>query len=62
MFEEEQARKRAAAHEIGQDLAPLSLQEIDERVAMLEGEIERLRAARAAKVKTQAAADLLFKR
>jgi uncharacterized small protein (DUF1192 family) len=62
MFDEERPKTSSSTHQIGQDLSLLAITEIDERIAMLEAEIERLRVARAAKVKTQAAADLLFKR
>lgn len=62
MFDEERPKASASTHQIGQDLSLLAITEIDERIAMLEAEIERLRLARAGKVKTQAAADLLFKR
>ena len=49
------------AHEVGQDLATLSLVEIDERVALLEREIERLKEARRRKEESQAAASTFFK-
>lgn len=58
---EDAPRKRAAAHEIGQDLAALSVEEIDERVAALLAEIERLREARARKEASRNAADAFFK-
>ncbi|MCA1952657.1 MAG: DUF1192 domain-containing protein [Hyphomicrobiales bacterium] len=61
MFEEENRPRKAAAHEIGQDLAPLSVAEIDARVEMLKAEIQRLEAARAGKLVSQAAADALFR-
>ena len=54
--------RRANAHEIGQDLSPLSIDEIDRRIAALHGEIERLQAVRAGKQASKAAADLFFKR
>jgi uncharacterized small protein (DUF1192 family) len=46
----------------GRMLAPLSLTEIDARIELLKAEIERLVEARAGKMKTQAAADALFRR
>jgi uncharacterized small protein (DUF1192 family) len=61
MFEEENRPRKAAAHDIGQDLAPLSVAEIDARVEMLKAEIQRLEAARAGKLVSQAAADALFR-
>ena len=48
-------------HEMGQDLSALSLFELDERVQQLEGEILRLKEARAAKEKSKSAADTFFK-
>ncbi len=54
--------RKAAVHEIGQDLAPLSLDEIERRIEVLKEEIERLAAARTAKQASKAAADLFFKR
>ncbi|MFY8039301.1 MAG: DUF1192 domain-containing protein [Bosea sp. (in: a-proteobacteria)] len=54
--------RKANAHEIGQDLSPLSIDEIDRRIAALHGEIERLQAVRAGKQASKAAADLFFKR
>lgn len=62
MFDEEMPAKKKTSHEIGQDLAPLSLAEIDARIELLKAEIERLAEARGKKVKTQAAADALFRR
>jgi uncharacterized small protein (DUF1192 family) len=49
-------------HEIGQDLTPLSLEDIDRRIEMLKDEIARLVEARAGKQASKAAADLFFKR
>lgn len=62
MFDEETPARKKTVHEIGQDLAPLSLTEIDARIELLKAEIERLVEARAGKMKTQAAADALFRR
>ena len=42
LFPEDDAPKRKTRHEIGQDLSDLSLTEIDDRVALLRAEIERL--------------------
>jgi uncharacterized small protein (DUF1192 family) len=54
--------RKTHAHEIGQDLSPLSIEEIDRRITALHAEIERLQAARAGKQASKAAADLFFKR
>ncbi|HRK25232.1 MAG TPA: DUF1192 domain-containing protein [Beijerinckiaceae bacterium] len=48
-------------HEVGQDLSLLSVEEIDDRVALLTEEIERLKADRAAKLASRSAADAFFK-
>lgn len=48
-------------HEIGQDLSLLSVEELAERIAALQGEIARLEAARSAKQSTKSAAESLFK-
>ena len=62
MFDEEALKRKKTPHEIGQDLSLLAIGEIDERIALLRAEIERLSEARAGKLKTQTAADALFKR
>lgn len=59
--DEDRPRKKVT-HELGQELAELSLEEIDLRIELLKSEIERLAAARAAKQASKAAADLFFKR
>jgi uncharacterized small protein (DUF1192 family) len=48
-------------HEIGQDLSLLSIDEIDERIALLEGEIGRLKQVRAKKDASRLAAEKAFK-
>ncbi len=58
---EDMLRPKPAAHEVGQDLSTLSIGEIDERIALLEREIARLREARAAKEDSRAAASAFFK-
>ena len=45
-----------------QDLDPLSVAELDARVAALEAEIARVRAKRAAAVNHRSSADALFRR
>jgi uncharacterized small protein (DUF1192 family) len=61
VFEEDLPRKKPA-HELGQDLSLLSVKEIDERIALLEAEIDRLRQARKARDATKSAADALFRK
>lgn len=53
--------RKKTTHEIGQILDALSVDELDERVALLRAEIARLEAAKAAKQASRAAADLFFK-
>lgn len=54
-------RPKSKPHEIGQDLTPLSVAELAERIALLQAEIERLEAVKAAKGNVRNAADALFK-
>ncbi|KNY20617.1 DUF1192 domain-containing protein [Methylobacterium sp. ARG-1] len=54
--------RKAVAHEIGQPLDTLSLSDLDARIALLQAEIARIEAARAAKQAAQGAADAVFKR
>jgi uncharacterized small protein (DUF1192 family) len=58
---EDRPRPRPPAHELGQDLSTLSLAELDERVALLQREIERLKEARSRKEASKHAADAFFK-
>jgi uncharacterized small protein (DUF1192 family) len=62
LFEEELPKKKRAAHEIGEDLAKLSLEELAERIALLRAEIDRLQAAIAEKRASVQAAESFFKR
>ena len=57
----DEPRKIVSGHEIGQDLSLLSIDELDERVDMLEREIARLREAKAKKESSLAAASAFFK-
>jgi uncharacterized small protein (DUF1192 family) len=61
-IEDDDKPKKKLAHEIGQDLALLSLKELDERIAVLQDEIARLEVARAKKQASRSAADQFFKR
>lgn len=62
IFPEDDRPKSKSAHEIGQDLSILSLEEIDLRTAVLEAEIERLAQARAKKDASRLAADAFFRK
>jgi len=61
LFDEEPKKKRAV-HEIGQDLATLSVGELEERIGELRAEIVRLEAEKTAKGAQRSAADALFRR
>ena len=61
-FIDDDRPKKKIAHELGQDLSLLSVGEIDERVALLNAEIERLMTDRARKEASRLAADTVFKR
>jgi uncharacterized small protein (DUF1192 family) len=54
--------KKKIAHEIGQDLTLLSVEELGARVQLLQDEIGRLEADMTRKRATRAAADQFFKR
>jgi uncharacterized small protein (DUF1192 family) len=54
--------RKSVSHEVGQPLDVLSVAELDERIALLRSEIERLEKARAAKSASLDAADALFKK
>ena len=60
--DEDDRPKKKLAHEIGQDLTLLSVEELAARVQLLRDEIGRLEADMAKKRATRAAADQFFKR
>ena len=55
-------KKPARAHEIGQDLSLLSVDELSNRIEVLRGEIARLEAELSAKGASKSAAEALFRR
>ena len=61
-IEEDDRPKKKIAHEIGQDLALLSVEELNERIALLNDEIARLQTALASKRASRSAADQFFKK
>ena len=61
-IEEDDRPKKKIAHEIGQDLALLSVEELDDRISLLNDEIGRLQAALAKKRASRSAADQFFKK
>lgn len=62
VFDDDDRPKKKIAHEIGQDLSLLSVEELAARVQLLRDEIERLEADMTAKRAKRAAADQVFKR
>lgn len=61
-MDDDERPKKKIAHEIGQDLALLSVDEITERIALLREEISRLEEALSKKQASRSAADQFFKR
>ena len=61
-MDEDDRPKKKVAHEIGQDLTLLSVEELAARVLLLKEEIARLEADMGKKRATRAAADQFFKR
>lgn len=61
-IDEDDRPRPKVTHEIGQDLTLLSVAELEARIALMRGEIERLEADIARKRSTRAAADQFFKR
>lgn len=60
MFADEENPKKKRHFEIGQVLDDLSVEELDEAVALLEAEIDRLKTARQSKSEHLSAAEALF--
>ena len=61
-FDEDDRPKKKTVHEIGQDLSLLSIEELSDRIALLEDEKARLQAALEKKRTSRSAADQFFKR
>ena len=61
-IDEDDRPKKKVVHEIGQDLALLSVGELAERVALLKEEIARLEANMASKQAVKSSADQFFKK
>ncbi len=60
MFDDDKPKK-PKAHDVGMPLDALSVEELHDRIAILEAEIVRLRAAISAKQSSRSAADAAFK-
>jgi len=61
-IEEDDRPKKKLVHEVGQDLALLSVEELNDRILLLNDEITRLQNALASKRASRSAADQFFKR
>jgi uncharacterized small protein (DUF1192 family) len=61
-MEDDDRPKKKVIHEIGQELALLSVAELQERIAQLKDEIARLDAAIAKKQASRSVADTFFKK
>ncbi|MET3614676.1 uncharacterized small protein (DUF1192 family) [Rhizobium aquaticum] len=61
VFDEDRPTRKVA-HDIGQDLSLLSVDELNMRIELLKSEIARLEVEAVAKGASRAAADSLFKR
>ena len=59
MFDDE--IKTPKGHEVGMPIDTMSVDELNQRIVLLEGEIARLRAAITARGATRQAADAMFK-
>jgi len=59
---DDEPKKKARPHEIGQDLSLLSVGDLTERIGILRDEIARLEAELQAKGSTKSAAEALFRR
>jgi uncharacterized small protein (DUF1192 family) len=60
--EDDDRPKKKIVHEIGQDLALLSVKELQERIALLRDEIGRLEASITSKQASRNVADQFFKK
>jgi uncharacterized small protein (DUF1192 family) len=58
---DERPKPKPRGHEIGEDLSKLSVDELEERIGLLKGEIVRLETARAQKQSSKAVADAFFR-
>ena len=59
--EDDDRPRKKITHEIGQDLSLLSVEELNERIALLTAEADRLREAAAKKRASKDAANSFFK-
>ena len=60
-IEDDDRPRKKITHEIGQELSLLSVEELNERIALLNAEIERLQQAATKKRASKDAANSIFK-
>ncbi len=60
-IEDDDKPRKKISHEIGQDLSLLSVEELDQRIALMTSEIDRLQLAVTRKRASKEAADSFFK-
>jgi uncharacterized small protein (DUF1192 family) len=60
-IEDDDKPRKKVTHEIGQDLSLLSVEELTERIALMNSEIERLQVAMTRKQASKDAANSFFK-
>ena len=60
MFDDDEVKK-PKGHEVGMNIESMSVEELTDRIALLEGEIARLRVSIESKQKSKSAADAFFK-
>jgi uncharacterized small protein (DUF1192 family) len=61
LTDDDRPRPQTATHAIGQDLAALSIGDLDARIALLKAEIARLEEARRHREASQQAANAVFR-
>jgi uncharacterized small protein (DUF1192 family) len=61
-IDDEDRPKKKLQHEIGQDLSLLSVEELSERIGLLQSEIARLESAMMSKRASRQSADQFFKK
>jgi uncharacterized small protein (DUF1192 family) len=62
LIDDEPPKKKKAAHELGEDLSTLSLNELEVRIGLLKAEIERIESAIRSKQASADVAASFFKR
>lgn len=61
MAEDDRPKGKPSAHEVGTDLSSLSVEDLEQRIGLLQAEILRLRAEKERKSEGRRAADSFFR-